>query len=81
MNDYKKCTFEDGLLVPCVTLAGAVSTEPTGKGTGIARWDFVSMDDPMKTTRVMLGAKSKARPKGLLFNFCPWCGERVLEVT
>lgn len=78
MTDYKKCMFEDGTLVPCMTLAKAVTAVPSGNSIGIARWDIVHLDAPMKVTRVLFGIKSKATPKGLLFNFCPWCGERTI---
>lgn len=73
-----KCTVRDGKFVePCEDLdkMAEVGNPPRGKSRGI--WAWMYFNDQHKPSRTFFGAKSTARPKGLLFNFCPWCGERI----
>ena len=72
-----KCTARDGKFVdPCRTLERSCEdTNPGGKRKGVFAWELSNLDGP---TRTMFGVKSgEFIAKGLLFNFCPFCGERI----
>lgn len=73
-----KCTVTDGKFVePCGALSEMTEYgHPRGKQKGIFAWQYSS---PQKgPTRTFFGAKSGERvEKGLIFNFCPYCGERI----
>ena len=79
MHDQIKCTVRDGKFVePCKTLAEAVDNNIPGfsKAKGIFRQDLTNMTT-QQPSRTVFGIKSKQFPNGLLFNNCPWCGERI----
>ena len=73
----KQCTVEGKHVRPCAALEGATEfgNPPPAKHkrTGIFAWALTNMetDEPSRT---MYGAKTTEQPKGLIFNFCPWCG-------
>lgn len=74
-----KCTVRDGRFVePCVDLDQncEIGTPPRGKQRGIWEWLY-SNTETHEPSRSFFGAKTTHRPKGMLFNFCPWCGERI----
>ena len=75
----EKCTVRDGLFVePCKSLDEMTEfgNPPPGKQRGIYSWRFTNLNTH-KPTRHFFGAKSTAQPKGLAFNFCPWCGTDI----
>lgn len=72
-----KCTVVKGKFVkPCARLFEAGETgNPTGKRKGIFAWSYHTPKGPSRT---MFGVKSGDHVhKGLLFNFCPFCGKRI----
>ena len=70
-----KCTVRDGRFVePCDSLAGATDVGGLSKAKGIGEWSYYVAGKPSRT---FFGVRSKDHPNGLLFNFCPWCGERI----
>jgi hypothetical protein len=74
-----KCIVRDGLFVePCVDLDqnSEIGNPPPGKQRGIYEWRLFNTETH-KPTRRFFGVKTSHRPKGMLFNFCPWCGERI----
>lgn len=78
-RESKNCTVRDGKFVePCQTLLDNVDVANAGfsKAKGIARWVSVSMEtlDPLRS---MIGIRTKAHPNGILFNHCPFCGEKI----
>lgn len=72
-----KCTVKGRHVMPCKTLAGATEygspPPPTTKRTGIFSWALTNIKTG-KPSRTLWGAKTGQHPKGLIFNFCPWCG-------
>lgn len=73
------CIVRDGMFVePCPMLAEMTDTPNAGfsKAKGIARWHYTNMTT-RTPSRTFFGAKSKAHPDGMLFNFCPWCGAKI----
>lgn len=46
------------------------------KAKGITRWVYSHIPTG-KQTRSFYGVKTKASPNGFLFNFCPFCGEKI----
>lgn len=77
MELKEKCEVRDGKFVePCRMLHEAGEAgNPRGKQKGIYAWEYRDRQGP---TRTMFGAKSGEHvEKGLLFNFCPFCGERI----
>ncbi len=73
-----KCTVRDGLFVqPCDSLKeDAEGRVPTGKARGIYWWDLTDLKTH-KPSRTFFGAKTSAHPKGVAFNFCPFCGTQI----
>lgn len=79
MKNRTKCVIRDGKFVePCEPLSDVTEAgNPIGKRKGVYVWVMHSREshDP---TRVMFGVKSGDHVKtGMLFNFCPFCGERI----
>lgn len=74
-----KCTLsEDGkIIAACARLAEATEfDQPRGKKKGVFLWDFENAKTGAR--RTMYGVKSGTFVKdGLLFNFCPFCGEKI----
>ena len=74
----EKCYVRDGRYVePCNMLASATEYgNPRGKQKGIFAW---ALSIPGKgASRTFFGVKSGEQvAKGLAFNFCPFCGERI----
>lgn len=77
-----KCTIRDGVHVePCDTLREMTEGQcPPGKARGIYVWPFINLNT-REATRTIFGAKSSSHPRGLIFNFCPWCGVDHTEAT
>jgi hypothetical protein len=74
-----KCSVREGRFVdPCDTLASMVEIQAAGfsRGKGIARWAYTNTQT-LEPSRTFFGVKTKERPNGMLFNVCPWCGERI----
>lgn len=74
-----KCTVRDGKFIePCETLAKACETgnPPAGKQRGIYEWRYTNLKTN-KPSRTFFGVKATQYPKGMAFNVCPWCGERI----
>lgn len=73
----KGCRLEGSHVIPCSALANAAEfgTPPPAhtKRTGVFAWRLTNIETH-KPSRTMFGAKTTAHPKGLIFNFCPWCG-------
>ncbi len=73
----KKCTVRDGKFVePCKALSeSAEYGNPRGKQKGIFAWD---LHVGRERSRTFFGVKSgKHVEKGIAFNFCPFCGEKI----
>lgn len=72
-----KCIVKNGKFVePCDRLHSASEQgNPSGNKKGIFAWAYNNQEGP---TRTMFGVKGGEHIKnGLLFNFCPFCGERI----
>jgi hypothetical protein len=75
----EKCIVIEGRIVqPCEDLdkAAEVGNPPPGKSRGIYEWRLHNTETH-KVSRVFFGTKTTNHPKGMAFNFCPWCGERI----
>lgn len=68
----KKCSAK----TLCKTLADR--TMAMGERRGIVQWDFWNLETG-KPTRSLIGYKTNWRDKGVIFNFCPWCGGKLGE--
>ena len=68
---YVKC----GKKTLCKTL---VSFLQDRDAKGIVVWDLVNIET-LEQTRRLVGYKEDRKAKGLLFNFCPWCGGKLGE--
>jgi hypothetical protein len=71
------CAVRDGKFVePCDALASATEYgHPRGKQKGIFAYAW---SNPAGPTRTVFGAKSGDQvARGLIFNFCPYCGVRI----
>ena len=74
-----KCTIRDGRFVePCGSLAKVVDVYAPGfsRAKGVFEQTYTNMQTG-EPSRKFYGVKTKEFPHGLLFNFCPWCGERI----
>jgi len=71
-----ECTVRDDRFVePCQSLDENTQNPAAAFSTakGITRWAYTDMTTS-KPSRTFFGVKSKAHPKGFLFNHCPFCG-------
>lgn len=78
MADKLKCTVRDGKFVePCDALREVTEySHPRKKQKGIFAYRYSTPE--RGPTRTMFGAQSGDRVQsGLLFNFCPYCGEKI----
>ncbi len=73
-----KCTIAEGRFVePCDSLyESSEGRVPTGKARGIYWWDYTNLKTH-KPSRTFFGAKTSDCPKGVAFNFCPFCGVQI----
>jgi|LGVF01.2.fsa_nt_gb hypothetical protein len=73
----EKCELKDGkLLMMCDSLNENTETPSSGRAKGMTFW----MYDNVKTgkpSRSFAGIKSKQFPNGLVFKYCPFCGENI----
>lgn len=70
----EKCAIDGRHVIPCAALSEASEgTKSGGRARGIYVWPLVNLDTH-QPTRTMFGAVTTANPKGVIFNFCPWCG-------
>lgn len=69
-----KCRVEDGrIVVPCYHLEEEVDGfAPAGKARGLYQWTFTNRKTGAQ--RILFGLKTAKSPKGIIFNYCPWCG-------
>lgn len=77
--ENQKCKIEDGkFVVPCKTLADATEFgNPIGKRKGVWSWEYYRTDTKGPTRR-FYGCKSgEFVAKGMAFNYCPFCGEKI----
>ena len=78
--EKQKCTVtEDGRFVePCKTLSDATEFgNPNGKRKGVWSWEYHSRDKPGPTRRFWGTKSGDFVRKGIAFNFCPFCGEKI----
>jgi hypothetical protein len=74
-----KCIVREGRIIePCADLDRQceVGNPPPGKSRGIYEWRYHNTETH-KVSRAFFGVKTTETPKGFLFNFCPFCGERI----
>lgn len=79
MSEFTKCTVRDGRFVDaCSTLLECADNIIPGfsKAKGIARWSYTNLTT-LQPSRTFYGVKTKENPNGMLFNFCPFCGEPI----
>jgi hypothetical protein len=74
----EKCKIDDGrILVPCKALDAEIEhSSPSGRFKGIFAYTLTNMKTG-QISRSGVGIKTAATPKGVLLNFCPWCGENI----
>ena len=74
-DQQDKCRVEDGKhVIPCRLLSDAVEHNSYG---GVTVWRYSNVKDA-EPTRTFFGVKSGAyRSSGIVFNFCPFCGEPI----
>jgi hypothetical protein len=79
MMDKKKCQVKDGKFVePCDTLSEAAEFgNPRGKQKGIWCWEYFSRTKPGPTRRFFGTKSGDFTEKGMAFNYCPFCGEKI----
>lgn len=76
-----KCKIiKSGLLAPCLSLFKSIQlSSNVGNGKGIFHIQTVNMKN-MNPTRTLIGVKSGEYSKeGVVFNFCPFCGKKILK--
>lgn len=76
----ERCKVDGKFVTACKTLENSCEYgNPRGKAKGNFCWDLKSMNI-MRSTRRMFGAKSgQYTEKGIIFNFCPFCGTDLTE--
>lgn len=80
MSDLRnKCSVRDGRFVePCDTLAKATDNPhgTFGRAKGIVCWNYTNMTTH-EPSRTFFGIRTNEFGKGIAFNCCPFCGERI----
>lgn len=79
-----KCTVtDDGKIVnPCKALTRATEFgSPSGKRKGIWCWEYHGIKDPGPKRRFWGTKSGDFVEKGIAFNFCPFCGEKIEQPT
>lgn len=74
-----KCEVHGKIIEPCKFLYDACEFgNPTGKKKGVFCWDLFKLtDNGRENTRRLFGVKSGDYvDKGLIFTYCPFCGEK-----
>lgn len=78
MTEVIKCSVRAGKFVePCGLLREAAEKNtPSGKRKGVFAWEMSTREEG--PTRTFYGAKSGDHTEnGIVFSFCPFCGERI----
>ena len=81
MTEHRRCTVREGAFVePCDTLEKATDNQIGGfsKVKAIFRTELTNTKTG-KPARTYYGVKTKQFPQGILFNVCPFCGEKIDE--
>jgi len=76
-DEYHKCDREKGF---CPTMAARA--EPVGQGARHGLIQMAVMDfsaKPITTRGIGIMFKMNAKDKGIMLNYCPWCGGRLHE--
>jgi len=78
VNTRIKCAVDGMVVVPCKALEdSAMGTNPEDGMEGIWRWERASITTP-DLLMALYGAQSGMFIEhGIMFNFCPFCGERI----
>lgn len=78
MAELRKCSVTEGKFVePCELLERACEgSHQGGKSRGIFVWDLFNIAEGTPS-RSFFGSVCSNFPKGLAFNFCPFCGELI----
>ncbi len=73
--EYKKCFMNGKFIKPCKTLDSKLN-DYDSRGKGL---NFMVLKDmeTFERTRDLICYRMKAKDKGLILNFCPWCGEQI----
>lgn len=74
-----KCKVSKNIVTPCNSLMEVSGAVTPRREKGIFEWRYASLDTG-KTTRTFFGAKNDMHRTGLLFNFCPYCGIKILKI-
>lgn len=76
-----KCTTRDGLFVEACDGLKEVTDMRASEGTrkGIVYWPMVNLETK-EPSRTFYGVKSNKYPKGIVFNFCPFVGHRLMHL-
>jgi len=75
-----KCEVVNKLVSQCNALDEAIDGfNPVKKEKGIFKWVYSDINTS-KDTRSFIGAKTGVhKEKGLIFNFCPYCGVELIK--
>jgi hypothetical protein len=70
-----KCKVDGKIIEPCETLKDSCEYgHPNGKKKGLFCWSLTNLNTGGESRR-LFGAKSGEHlGKGIIFNFCPFCG-------
>ena len=67
----KKCKVVRGTAYPCFVLKDATD------GTRLRHTEIISMSNGLRTGSIVVGHSGKFRAKGIVYNYCPFCGVRL----
>lgn len=79
MTHTKSCHLNGKIVEPCTALRGVISgLNPSGNTKGIFAWEYSNIATG-EATRRMVGIKSEMAKNGLIFNYCPFCGQKIVK--
>lgn len=71
-EEFKKCNID----TYCCHLENNIGDNPYAKGISIMQLTDIRT---MKPSRRYVRYRKTAKDRGMVFNFCPWCGGRLRE--
>lgn len=76
--EARSCSVTDGrFIVPCDTLASVFEGDGFGTGRALFLMELTSFNTLKPSRSFIVLRMGEHKPKGIVLNCCPFCGERI----
>lgn len=72
-----KCVVEGGILHPCTGMDKVMAPESNSRGKGVTQMDIWNFETHMVTKTFAVLRSGEFTIKGVVMNYCPFCGESI----